>query len=179
MVLKFTLAVILLLTLSACASLTEAQCQAGNWNAIGQSDGAAGRNTSYLNNHREACASLGITPDASRWAAGRQQGLKQYCTLENAYQIGTRGEAINSVCPTRQRLSMSSAHRAGLEYYSIGQRLLEIEHRRDELQDRLRDLPDAGDNKRLAERKRSLRRQIRDLDRRAERLEWERFAVRF
>ncbi len=122
-----------LLTLLSCASISEEQCRAGDWGAIGLRDGQAGRNLDYINSHFKACAEVGVTPNKSQWLAGRAQGLPQYCTPENAYDLGRDGRSLNNVCPVPQARLLDRANSWGQEYYDIGQE-------KDELRDDIRGL---------------------------------------
>ncbi|UPH71714.1 DUF2799 domain-containing protein [Abyssibius alkaniclasticus] len=109
--------------LSACASLTPQQCATGNWAEIGFADGAAGRAPSYINAHRDACGELGITPDLAAWTSGRNAGLVQYCSPENAYRLGRDGRDVSPVCTPQQRDNMRYAYNWGLDYYEFEQEI--------------------------------------------------------
>ena len=121
-----------ILFLMSCASLTEEACRTGNWESIGYKDGANGRSESYINEHRDACDDFGIYPDTARWLRGRIEGLRQYCTVENAYSIGRRGDELNNVCPQTQVSDLRLANFYGIRYYEIRQ---EIEVLEDEITD--------------------------------------------
>lgn len=84
---------------SSCATLSEDQCLAGNWQGIGYSDGAQGYGAGRLNDHAEACAEYGITPNADLYYAGREQGLYTYCTPGNGFSVGRSGSSYSGVCP--------------------------------------------------------------------------------
>lgn len=130
---RYLILLLPLLTLLACASISEEQCRAGDWGAIGQRDGQAGRNVDYINSHFKACAEVGVTPNKSQWLAGRAQGLPQYCTPENAYDLGRDGRSLNNVCPASQARLLARANAWGQECYDIGQNI-------DELRDEIRHL---------------------------------------
>ncbi len=118
--LRLLLAGLALTLLASCATLSEDQCRDGNWAAIGFSDGADGRPASWIAEHRKACAEFGVVPDAAAWAMGREQGLKQYCTPDNAYRIGSRGLTLAPVCPQAARAAMQPAYQHGRRFYDAG-----------------------------------------------------------
>ena len=62
------LALLSAMILSSCAPLSEDECRAGNWQAIGQADGAEGRDLNYIDQHAEACAEYGVAPDVAEVA---------------------------------------------------------------------------------------------------------------
>lgn len=160
--------------LAGCASLSESQCVAGDWAGIGFRDGAAGRPETQIVRHAEACAGVGVQPDAVAWRAGREQGLRRYCTPDNAYEVGRRGEALRDVCPWAERVELERANERGLRYWQVGQEISELERDRSQLNreiDRLLggDLDEAG-----RARLRSARDEIRRVERSIQRLESER-----
>jgi len=117
--LLFKRGLLLLVVLSACASLTKQQCLEGNWQQIGISDGISGYTPDRLVDHAKSCSDVGITPDAKAWERGRQKGLKTYCQPESAYQVGRKGGAIRNVCTAPQRKTMQPAFDRGQNYYEI------------------------------------------------------------
>lgn len=148
------------LLLLGCASVSEEECRVGDWRGIGFSDGAAGRSPDYIDNHRKACAKVGVAPDLAAWQAGRSQGLKQYCSPQNAYETGRKGQEIGPYCSAAQVSSMQKAHEFGLKYNELGHEiaLMEAEYR-----DLRRDLSGtvlAGDRAWLSRRINDLRYQI-------------------
>lgn len=132
----------LLLLLASCASLSEETCRAGDWEAIGFRDGAAGRSEAYVANHAEACAGVGVRPDLARWAAGRAQGLRLYCTPENAYRTGARGSRLNPVCPAVARFTLARAEAEGLRDHERRREMARVADRIDHLDREIDELRD-------------------------------------
>ncbi|MEM9427005.1 MAG: DUF2799 domain-containing protein [Pseudomonadota bacterium] len=116
-----------LLLLAACATLSEDQCRAGNWYAIGKNDGAEGRTMSFVEQHAEACAEYGIAPDRTTWAKGRADGLPLYCTPDNAFRVGRSGKHLSDVCPARDLAVLQRANERGLRLNRIELEIREIE----------------------------------------------------
>ena len=46
-------------------------------------------------------------------------GLKQYCTVDNAYNIGKRGKTINNVCPAEAASQLQLGNQRGLTLYKL------------------------------------------------------------
>lgn len=109
--------------LSACATLTKQECMVGDWQAIGYNDGVAGYYSDRLASHAKACAKTSVTPDYQLWERGRQLGLKQYCTVTSAYNVGRRGRKLNNVCPITLASSLQVANQKGLDYYTLDNQL--------------------------------------------------------
>lgn len=115
---RFVLAFLLLgaALLGGCATLSEEQCLSADWSRIGAVDGARGRTASFLANHAKACADVGVTPDRAAWKAGRERGLRLYCTPERAYAEGRDGHLLSPVCPAEITPRLRDANRRGLDY---------------------------------------------------------------
>ncbi|MHA1128730.1 MAG: DUF2799 domain-containing protein [Alphaproteobacteria bacterium] len=128
------LAVSSLVFIAACASLNEDACRTGDWESIGYNDGVRGRSESYINEHREACSEYGIAPNTAVWLRGRIEGLKQYCTPDNAYTVGRRGNELNNVCSPPQLSELRLANFFGLRYYEIDREIDALEDEVSEIQ---------------------------------------------
>lgn len=124
---KALFAVLAMLVLASCASLSQEACLQGDWRGIGYADGAEGRDESYLARHAEACAEIGVVPDAALWRAGRAEGLGLYCTPSNAYDIGRRGQRLRPVCQGYDTGPLVRANAQGLEYWEISQEIYRLE----------------------------------------------------
>ncbi|MEJ2155282.1 MAG: DUF2799 domain-containing protein [Desulfobacteraceae bacterium] len=75
------------------------ECLHADWQTIGYEDGARGYPGTRIGEHRKACAKHGIAPDLAAYEAGRQTGLKVWCTPRNGYRLGLKGKRYNGVCP--------------------------------------------------------------------------------
>src|SRR5688572_14241675 len=84
-------AVMVACLLAGCASLDKDECRNADWYAIGLEDGARGRTVERLGDHRRACAEHGVAPQSERYVAGRNEGLKSFCTYERGYSQGRAG----------------------------------------------------------------------------------------
>jgi hypothetical protein len=127
--------------LAGCASLSEDQCRGGDWAGIGFSDGAAGRGLARLEAHRRACAEVGIVPDVAAWTAGRERGLRAYCTPEVAYREGRRGASIAEGCTAAERSRMIQAHDRGRQFWRIEQEIRDLRTDMREIEREIASLP--------------------------------------
>ena len=132
------------LLLSSCASLSEKECRNADWRMIGYEDGAAGRPATRLAEHREACADYAITPALEDYRLGREEGLREYCRADNAYQLGRSGNAYPVVCPDAVEGELRPAYQAGQRVYRAQTDVRNLEHalaqkrkERDQLQQEL------------------------------------------
>ena len=158
--------ILLVLALTACATLTKKQCLQGDWHAIGFNDGLNGRTHGYFDWHVKACNRVEVVPDKTIWLAGHKKGARQYCQPDNAYKEGLRGKAYHNICEPDQHRVFSALHGLGKsEYWLIELRdfyaneIARYERELDE-KEAFWDKTGVDDHQSYGERKR-LRREIR------------------
>jgi hypothetical protein len=116
---------LLILLASGCASLDRNECLTADWYAIGLEDGARGRAVERLGDHRRACAKHNVTPDASRYVAGRNEGLKSFCTYQRGFSEGRAGHAYVAGCP--EPSAFLAGYKRGRELHDLHRQLGEVE----------------------------------------------------
>jgi Protein of unknown function (DUF2799) len=122
---RYAIAICLLLPvlLSSCASMDKNQCLSADWYAVGVEDGARGSPLARLGDHRRACAEFGVAPQAERYLAGRDVGLKSFCTFDHGYARGRAGHAYPDVCPGPLAPAFAAGYREGRDRYELTRRL--------------------------------------------------------
>jgi hypothetical protein len=76
-----------------------AACAQTDWYDYGVNDGVLGVPVSDRVDMFEDCTELGQPADVASYEAGRTEGLKEYCTVENGYEVGYSGRRYEEVCP--------------------------------------------------------------------------------
>ena len=109
--------VAVLLGLSGCASLSESQCLANDWQTVGYRDGLQGKQSSHLLNHHDACLKHGVVPNRDTYMLGWHKGVSQYCLPENGFAAGERGASYGNVCPEHLQASFFDAYQQGRKLY--------------------------------------------------------------
>lgn len=155
---------LLSLLLAGCATLSREQCLHGDWYGIGLADGQMGQPASRIDQHASACAQYGVGPDSKLYMEGRAQGLLDYCRYDNAFATGLRGQRYQGVCPPEMDAAFDRYNGAAFEIYRLHQELDSVDSQLSSLEYQL------GDRKQSDEDRRSIRSEIRDLDRRRDRL---------
>jgi len=135
------------LALSGCQTLNEDQCQVTDWRLLGSSDGAAGRDQTYVARHREACGKYGIPVDVPAWQSGWQEGIRRFCTPHNGLDVGMRGSSYANSCPGDVAVEFREA-------YDLGRRVSLARNERDrierEIEDAIEGLANVAPEKRMA-----------------------------
>jgi len=111
---KYLSCCLLLIFLTGCATLSQQDCQRGNWFGVGLQDGRTGAANDRLHDHQKACSEYGIALNDTQYLAGREQGLKEYCRIENAFKEGLDGHDYHHVCPPAIDAVFSRYHSAAL-----------------------------------------------------------------
>lgn len=106
-----------LLALSGCASLSEGQCLASDWETIGYRDGLSGTQSTALMRHQDACLRHGVTPDRKAYLVGWRDGVEQYCQPGNGFTLGERGAGYGNVCPAHLQSAFHHAYQNGRQLY--------------------------------------------------------------
>ena len=90
---------VIAVSLASCASISEEECLKGDWFGIGLHDGERGYLLERLERHQKACQRVDVLVDQDAYFKGRFEGLKSYCTPQNAYVLASNGRRYNDVCP--------------------------------------------------------------------------------
>lgn len=162
------LAVAMALALQGCASMSPETCAASDWHQVGVADGEKGRTSDRIARYQEDCGKAGIVPDAQAYMAGREQGLRTYCTLPNGVQIGRRGGSYNGVCPAELQEDFLIGYNAGLSVDQAERAISDVRSQISEAEATL------SKSETKEEEKSRLRNEIFRLDREIIRLEAER-----
>ena len=152
--------------LVGCATLNENECRSADWRELGRTDGANGYEATRLGDHVDACGKYGVSPDAAAYRSGREEGLRQYCTPENALQRGIDARGYNAVCPGESGEMFRRIYDRGTVLNQIRSDVNEIQQRLDsdrQVQDQTKDL---GAYKMLAQNVRYFENQLNRLQRR-------------
>jgi hypothetical protein len=80
---------------------------------LGFMDGSAGKNGSEITSRSTLCASANLPLNLHAYTAGRLQGLKTYCTFDNAFAIARQGQGLPDVCPQSLNKNFTSGWNKG------------------------------------------------------------------
>ena len=119
-VLKTTL---LAFALTACGQLSQSDCEKGDWFGIGQIDGVRGRSADFVERHVESCSRYGVAADTGMWEAGRQKGLRVFCTAQSQYEAGRSGRSFKDICAVENLPVHYEAFEKGRRYHELTRRI--------------------------------------------------------
>ncbi len=156
--LKVSIVLVAVVLISSCASMTENECLTVNWLDQGFRDGRNGQALSRLEEHRQACAKVGVTPNRQLYFQGRDQGILHYCSPQNALQEGLKGQPYRNACPAHLEHGFLVAYDKGKQIYDAEQRVEKLNQQSSQLENTLKKENDQ-------EERRYLRQELRDIDR--------------
>ncbi|THB73924.1 MAG: DUF2799 domain-containing protein [Gammaproteobacteria bacterium] len=147
-----------LIIISGCATLSKGECLEADWYEIGAKDGASGKPSSRLNDHREACKKHGVFPDREQYYMGREEGIQIYCTPKNGFKQGYAGNYYSGSCPIDLEQGFLAGYRHGREIYDIKQKISANDRKLKNLEKEL------TKKETSQERRKEIREEIRHLD---------------
>ncbi|MBD3646785.1 MAG: DUF2799 domain-containing protein, partial [Pseudomonadales bacterium] len=109
------IAVIGLMVLGGCASLSKDECINADWRLIGYEDGLNGAPKSRIAQHRKACADHDVVPNKASYDAGYEEGILSYCSYSRGERAGQYGRRAEDVCPAYS--DYASGYDSGLLSY--------------------------------------------------------------
>lgn len=180
----FRLAAIIALAflVSSCASITQDECRAGDWETIGKRDAVEGHAPSRLEEHAKVCANFRIVPEEDAYMAGWDEGILIYCTPVNGFNVGRANSGYHGLCPAEVAGSFLEGRQVGLALGDVERRVASAQGRLDSAESDIsrirREINAIERNASLTEsEKRRLTSDLRDDERRARRrmddAEWE------
>lgn len=120
-------------------------------------EGRSGFPLSRVEEHREACAKVGVVPNVTLYTAGRNVGIREYCTPENGLNQGLAGYSYRNACPMELERDFLIQYKRGYRVYEAQQRVNTLKR---DVENKERQLDKEKDDK----KRRALRRELRDLD---------------
>lgn len=142
---------------AGCATMTADECRVANWGDVGLRDGLEGKTLSVLNDRVKDCAEAKVAVDTPRYLQGRDQGLLQFCRIENAVPLGLNGKSYSGVCPPGIDPEFRRRYQVGRDVFSARTDLRSLESRRTAAEERLRSAGTDDDRRRARD-------ELRDLD---------------
>lgn len=113
---------------AGCASQpTRAQCQQDSYQA-GLNAGRTGLGPGAFQKRVAACQSIGVqvAGDKQRFQAGREAGLKDYCTFAGGVRAGRSGRPVRHNCPEDQAPDFNRGFDLGRRIHYYEQRINDL-----------------------------------------------------
>lgn len=156
---------------AGCASMSQDQCRHADWTERGQRDGREGYKLSRIDEHREACAKVGVSPDSARWQWGYSAGIREYCAPNSAWNAGLANRYYAGSCALHDEDGFLRYYRAGQALHRARQEFNRNQSDIERLEAELKKADKDEERKRLREHIGRLDRERQALRRQLEALE--------
>lgn len=115
--------------LFGCSSSTKkAQtCQELDWYEIGRQDGTKGLDLTQHKKVRVVCIDSDQSLAEALYYNGFDSGAAQYCSPENGFELGRRGQKINDICPPMLKEAFNKKYNQGMRAATLTKQSLEID----------------------------------------------------
>jgi len=126
------------LLVSSCSSISQQECEIGDWYSIGVNDGRSGADSNkQYRKYQKECASHGIQADFKRYRQGYDQGLVFYCDFAHGEAHGRSGASFNTACTGPLEPKFRLGYERGIRWH---QAKSEVDHLQFELDQRYRQI---------------------------------------
>jgi hypothetical protein len=113
---QFTLPLIFIyLTVGGCATLSKEECLKGDWTSVGREDGRQGYPMTRFHEHEQACLAHKVQPNLDAYQAGRNEGLREFCTPANGFELGKQAKPYEAACPADLETAFLEQYERGLD----------------------------------------------------------------
>jgi len=108
---------LLVIAFAACAAAHSfadtIRCQGVGWYDLGYKTALDGTNVHYFDKYKDTCGDRLEADALDKYLDGFTQGVIKYCTYDNGYQLGYKGEKPGTACPMEVRAEFQRGYKAG------------------------------------------------------------------
>lgn len=123
----------LILTVTACGTSSKKEyCNTTDWQEEGKKIGLRGEAEDSVMKEQKSCAELGIQIPLTEYKTGWDEGIQQYCSEENAFDLGKKSEKHKAEnCPIVYRPKFLTAYEKGKKVQDVNQKIEKVEKKID------------------------------------------------
>ncbi len=118
--------------MAGCSTLNAKDCATMDWRKRGLQDGRDGLDKGQIGNYKKQCREFNVFVDATRYKAGYQSGLKEFCTYDNGMKQGEKGKKSAEVCPADLAAEFNKGHQAGYKIFELREELEEQKNKQED-----------------------------------------------
>lgn len=157
---------------SGCVS-TEKRCATANWGEIGHSEAMRGQDMEERVAHWNArCSEFSVQVDQNLYSQGYQAGVQEYCSINNAYDVGSRNNILNyGLCQKNIIGKLKKANQDGAQVYVLTNQLRELNGDYEGLDTQLENATDFSEINEIRREKTRIDRERREIEREVSRIQ--------
>jgi hypothetical protein len=118
---------LLFCTNAAWCELSARDCETGDWRVIGYQDGRNGLAADAFDGHAAQCQTLGFDADPEAHLLGWNEGIADFCSETNGFDLGAEGKRFRNPCPTPYSAAYRNGFQTGRQVYLAEAEIAELE----------------------------------------------------
>lgn len=99
------------------------KCQSTDWFAVGRDSGFKGEPADKVLKVQKSCQKKGVDMTVDQYKKGWTMGINQYCSQDNAYQLGFKKKSVSKNCPVELKTSFDQFYAWGKNANKLGKDL--------------------------------------------------------
>lgn len=116
------------LLMGACSTSTKNSCNNNDWKEIGKESGRKGEAADVVMKDQKKCEKLGIDIPLNAYKDGWLEGIDQYCSESNAFELGQDGDKHTvENCPIELQPAFQASYDKGLKLKEVNKELESVE----------------------------------------------------
>ncbi len=151
---NFVIAGLFLFSVQAFA-ISADKCQSTDWFSVGRDTGAKGKSTEKITKTHASCQKKGVDISLDQYQKGWQMGISQYCSHDNAFNLGFKKKRPSKNCPIDLKQDFDQFYAWGKEAYGLEK---EIKVKERKLKRKVKDLNN------VSKKKKKLEKEVEDLE---------------
>lgn len=114
----------LILIVLLCAStqvfaISADKCQSTDWFAVGRDTGFKGQPSDKIMSTQKDCQKKGVDISLEQYQKGWQMGIGQYCSQDNAFNLGFKKKTPSKYCPIDMKSDFDQFYAWGKEAFGL------------------------------------------------------------
>jgi hypothetical protein len=100
-------------------SMSADKCQSTDWFAVGRDSGVKGLPSDKIMKTQVDCQKKGVEISLDQYQKGWQMGIGQYCSSDNAFNLGFKKKTPSKFCPIDLRSDFDQFYAWGKEAFGL------------------------------------------------------------
>lgn len=131
------------------------KCQSTDWFAVGRDTGIKGQPSDKILGTHKGCQKKGVEISLDQYQKGWQMGISQYCSHDNAFNMGFKKKSTSKHCPVELKPDFDQFYSWGKEAFALEK---EIKSKESKLKGKVKNL------NQVTKKKEGLEKEIKTLE---------------
>lgn len=118
-IMKILVSTFLILFSAHAFAISADKCQSTDWFAVGRDTGVKGLPSDKIMSTHKACQKKGVEISLEQYQKGWQMGIGQYCSHDNAFNLGFKKKTPSKFCPVELKPDFEQFYAWGKEAFGL------------------------------------------------------------